>query len=680
MPVTEKVRPNPYLNHIPERDILTPSGKMLTLHNPATMIRELNRTQEELFGALSRITALQVLNPINMPDEWEKKALLIIQKNKEDYTEITEIEGKPYLRKMQPMIMEEGCLKCHAWTKIPVGGIRGGTDFSVALEPYFKIYHQSRLELFLSHLSIWILGIGIIYIFGKRQVVIETELLKTEEEVQKLLTAIEQSPTTIVITDTDGNIQYANPHFSLLTGYSAKEVKGLNPRILNSGFTPRSVYKDLWNSLSNGRTWSGEFINRKKNGEIFYEQAYIAPRDFNGTIINYVAVKLDISERRNLELNLIQSREEAIHANQVKSNFLAMITHEIRTPIHAMMGFTDVLFANHPKPEQLIPLQNMRESGKHLLDIIDSILSIADLENQKLSLNESEFSISELLDELKSEYHSRIIAKGLEFKYSIQTNTGEWVVSDRVKIQKILKNLISNAIKFTESGKIILEVQSTELLENQANWTLSVIDSGKGIPQNHVDSIFDLFTQEDSSISRKYGGLGLGLVICKKYADLLGGDILVESKEKQGSKFSLNFSCKTFNKDLNSISTNPLAWEKIKTLIVEDDILNTLILENFLQEIGFERIDTAEDGAIGWEKIQTEDYDLVITDLHMPNLDGYQLAKKIFQRDSKCPKVIAASADAYEETRKKCFDMGMLAFIPKPFSLKQIKNVIEKVL
>ncbi|MCB1160145.1 MAG: response regulator, partial [Leptospiraceae bacterium] len=183
-----------------------------------------------------------------------------------------------------------------------------------------------------------------------------------------------------------------------------------------------------------------------------------------------------------------------------------------------------------------------------------------------------------------------------------------------------------------------------------------------------------------SSISRKYGGLGLGLVICKKYADLLGGDILVESKEKQGSKFSLNFSCKTFNKDLNSISTNPLAWEKIKTLIVEDDILNTLILENFLQEIGFERIDTAEDGAIGWEKIQTEDYDLVITDLHMPNLDGYQLAKKIFQRDSKCPKVIAASADAYEETRKKCFDMGMLAFIPKPFSLKQIKNVIEKVL
>jgi len=305
--VTERTQPNPYLAHIPDRDVAMPDGGLLTLYNPATMLREIKKAQTELYGTLARITGEEYLNPINAPDEWEKKALSIIKQTREDYSEVTSIDGRPYLRRIQPMMMEEGCMKCHAPTGIPVGEMRGATDIAIPLEQYLAISRSTMFWLELTHAGIWLLGMGAIAFFSRRSTQ-HAEAVRIHQAVlNKFKQAVEQSASGVVITNAEGDIEYINRKFCEINGYTPDEVLGKNPRLLKSGETDATLYEDMWRSLAQGKEWRGEFKNRKKSGEVYWCLESISPIvDKAGEITHYVAVIEDISDRKFAEATIRQ--------------------------------------------------------------------------------------------------------------------------------------------------------------------------------------------------------------------------------------------------------------------------------------------------------------------------------------------------------------------------------------
>ncbi|RZI42559.1 EAL domain-containing protein [Herbaspirillum sp. HC18] len=305
--VTDSTQPNPYLSQIPDRDVALPEGGMLTLLNPATMLREIKSQQNELYGILARITAEKVLNPINAPDEWEKKALGIIKKTRQDFSEVTSIDGVPYLRRIQPMMMEEGCMKCHAWTGIKVGEMRGATDIAIPLAPFQNATVQTQIELSLTHTGIWLLGLGVIGFIYRRSAAHTNALREHQAVLNKFKLAVEQSASGVVITNVSGEIEYINRKFCEINGYTEEEVLGKNPRILKSGETDDAVYREMWDAMSAGKVWRGEFKNRKKSGDVYWCMESISPIvDENGVTTHFVAVIEDINDRKFAEATIRQ--------------------------------------------------------------------------------------------------------------------------------------------------------------------------------------------------------------------------------------------------------------------------------------------------------------------------------------------------------------------------------------
>lgn len=302
VPVTPETPPNPYMAMVPDRDAVTASGKSITLYNPAIVLRMLMATQSELYGIKARITGEQVFNPVNAPDEWERKALDVVKRTLEDYSEITTLDGVPVLRRMQPMIMEEGCLKCHAWTGIKVGELRGATDVAIPLEPYHKLRDEAQRLFLLTHAGLWLAGIFFLVIFTIRRVSVLSEKFRQDEVLRKLNRAVENSASGILITDAQGNIEYVNDRMCEISRYDREQLLGQNPRILKSSETDQSVYQSMWQTLNSGHEWRGELKNRTRDGEVIWcMESISAMKDEQGRVTNYVAVVENVSERKFAE-------------------------------------------------------------------------------------------------------------------------------------------------------------------------------------------------------------------------------------------------------------------------------------------------------------------------------------------------------------------------------------------
>jgi diguanylate cyclase (GGDEF)-like protein/PAS domain S-box-containing protein len=305
--VTPDTPPNPYLAHLPERDIETPGGRKLTLYNPATILRHIMQEQDSLYGIKARITSERYLNPVNAPDEWERRALRKVMETGLDFSEITDIRGKSYLRVMQPMIMEEGCLKCHAGTDTPVGGVGGGTDVSIPLDPYFGLLGESRRAALISHGAVWCAGLAALgFITVRRRRTLEQEV-RVQAQLRKLNAAVEQGASAVLITDAAGTIEYVNHKFVETNGYGPEEAVGRTPRILKADGNDPAVYQDLWRAIKDGQEWRGELINRRKSGETYWCAIVISPiKDEQGRITHFVGVQDDVSERKTTEETIRQ--------------------------------------------------------------------------------------------------------------------------------------------------------------------------------------------------------------------------------------------------------------------------------------------------------------------------------------------------------------------------------------
>lgn len=362
-----------------------------------------------------------------------------------------------------------------------------------------------------------------------------TERKNAEKQLKLLSRAIEQSPVTVVITDKNGNIEYTNPKFTEITGYTIAEVQGKSSRLLQSGKQNDEFYQNLWNTILVGNDWHGEFQNRKKNGELYWESAVISSiLDNQGEIAFFFAVKEDITEKKKMLEDLITSKVKAEESDRLKSAFLANMSHEIRTPMNGILGFADLLKQpNLTATTQKEYISIIEQSGARLLSIINDIVDISKIESGLMKLAYSKTDVNEQIEYIYSFFRPEIEKKGVKISFNTGLPSKEAVINtDSDKIYAVLINLVKNAIKFTPTGSIELGYQKVDNFLQ-----FFVRDTGIGIRPNLLNTIFERFRQGSDFLTRNYEGAGLGLSISKAYVEMLGGKIWVESEEKKGSVF-----------------------------------------------------------------------------------------------------------------------------------------------
>jgi PAS domain S-box-containing protein len=505
---------------------------------------------------------------------------------------------------------------------------------------------------------------------------------KNEHKIQLLSRSVEQSPVIIVITDKEGTIEYVNPAFTTSSGYSSDEITGKNLQTLKSSCQPDETYKNLWETILSGKIWTETLQTKKKSGESYWINVAISPIYKNSDISNFVAVSEDITEKKKMIEDLIAAKEKAEESSRLKTEFLHNMSHEIRTPMNGIIGFSDMLSNKNISNEERTQFAVIiKESSLQLLSIIDDILEISRLETHQASVHLEEFCLNTLLNELHTLFSLKAKEKNLDFKLKTEMdNDKSFITTDKTRMNRILSNLLENAFKFTNKGFIELGYY---LKKDQI--ILYVKDTGIGVLPENLNYIFERFTQEEKELSRKYGGLGLGLSISRENARLLKGEITVESEKNKGSTF---YFSTPYTSSRNSQTEPASGIRKIDTesnisiLLAEDEKINYLYIKTLLKNNTVLKINLLH--AVNGKEaidlcIENPNIDLVLMDLRMPVLDGFEATKEIKSRFPHLP-VIALTAYSTEADRELAFKYGCDDFISKPVYREKLFELIYKYL
>jgi len=413
------------------------------------------------------------------------------------------------------------------------------------------------------------------------------------------------------------------------------------------------------------------------------DDTYIFPDNWEDTDLIVIAdyLKLQI-EKRN---EAVEGKIMAIQAAKAKADFLSMMSHEIRTPLNAVIGIANLLSGEELLPKQLDNLRVLQFSAENLLALINDILDFSKIEAGKIEFEQSELDLHQLVLNLSRANQIKADDNKNQLELIIDKNVPQWVKGDSVRLGQILNNLVSNAVKFTQRGTITIQIKCLEQTTEEAKIFFSVKDTGIGIEAAKQKVIFNGFTQASKDISRKFGGTGLGLSITQKLLEMMGSQICLESEFGKGSDFYFTLS---FPKGkAPNIIENDKQTQKVedltgvRILLVEDNEINQLVASQFLMRWNVALVDIAEDGKVGVEKVRENQYDLVLMDLQMPEMDGYTATTEIRKFNPEIP-IIALTASVMLDSKDLVFEVGMNDFATKPFVpkdlLKKILSYVKK--
>lgn len=540
-----------------------------------------------------------------------------------------------------------------------------------------------------------------------------TKRVEIEQERRLKSSALEAAANGIVLTDRKGSIVWANPAFTDITGYSMEECLGETPRILKSGKHDAKFYKNLWQTILKGDVWQGELINKRKDGSLYTEEMTITPvQNEKGEIIHFIAVKLDVSDRKEAEEALKQAKEEAELASKAKSSFLANMSHELRTPMNGVLGMADILLDTDLNSSQKESAEIILTSGKRLLNLLNDILDFSKIESGNLEIVEESFSLRKSTEETFDLFASAIAKKNINLNYLILDGVPNRIFGDPIRIQQVLLNLIGNAVKFTEDGDIFLKVSkhngkgeksptritadeeellspteieresSTEAYQYRLLFEIS--DSGIGIPEDRQKIIFEEFTQADVSTTKKFGGTGLGLTISRKLVEMMGGSIWLKSVAGEGTTFYFTLEIKKTlspeeeEKEATIVSAG--AFKDLSVLIVDDNPINQKVLEYHFTRWEVEN-QTAGDGFEALSKLKEgQKFDLCILDWAMPGMDGLELALKIQElKLAESPKLVIFSSVNQLLKPEEKEKYGIAAELQKPLKVLALKKILANL-
>ncbi|HZW39874.1 MAG TPA: PAS domain S-box protein [Ignavibacteriaceae bacterium] len=640
-------------------------------------------------------------------------------------------------------------------------------------------------------------------------------LKESENQYRKTFKVIEQSPTSILITDENGNIEFVNKKFLEITGYQYHEVIGKKPSILKSGYTKEEEYKNIWETIVSGKEWKGEFHNKKKNGELFWEFALIAPiKDENGSITNFVAIKeditesklqdakiketetnfqyvwensfdpmrlinedgvvirvneaycklvnktkeelensfysiiyedadnsdyitkfkenfknhsikkkregvlplwdgrkpwaevlnsyifqegkkplvltifRDITERKNSELELIAAKEKAEEMSKIKTNFLNNMSHEIRTPMVGILGFAQILSSEIESPELREMVDEISKSGNRMMNTINSILDLSRIEANKMSLKLIKLNMLNEIEEIVRPLRYIAEQNDLYLKVVCKSNFTNFV-TDKHLYTQIINNLVGNAIKYTRSGGISIEIDKS--INTEGTWAvIKIIDTGIGIPDEAKEIIFEEFRQVSEGLNRQFEGTGLGLTITKKIVTLLKGKIEVNSELGKGSEFIVYLPYEentASGKTIVQTLVNPSLQNKSEAknnlpsvLLVENDSINRTVMNLFLNKIC--KIDLADNGEHSVALAKKNKYAAILMDINLgTGINGLEAAKEIksIPGYEEVP-IVAVTAYAMVGDKERFLANGCTHYISKPFDKETIVNLMSSIM
>jgi PAS domain S-box-containing protein len=679
VPSTNETPPNPYLSHVAERDILTPSGKALTLVNPAYMTRQVHDLGQNKYGLIGHITSLNPIRPENRPDKWETDALIAFEKGKNEITSVRLIDGVKYLRLMRPMITKKECLKCHAKQGYKEGDLRGGISVAVPLSSYETIANKNILNLTVTYVIIIVLGIiSLIITFvvlnkrDYRQKKIEQSLQESEEQHRSI---IQTAMDGFFLADTKGRLLEVNETYCKMSGYSDKELLSMRISQLESIETGHEVENRIQTIISRGED-RFESQHFRKDGTTFEVEVSVQYRSIDGG--QFVSFIRDITKQKKMETLVHQSQKvESI------GTLAGGIAHDFNNILFPIIGNSEMLIEDVPEDSPFkYGLNQIYTGALRASELVKQILTFSRQETGELKLMKLQPIIKEALKLIRA-----TIPTTIAIKQNIQPDCGA-IKADPTQIHQIIMNLATNAYHAMEviGGEMNVRLKKVKIEEPDlfnpdikpgTFACLSISDTGKGMDNELIEKIFDpFFTTKETG-----KGTGMGLSVVHGIVKSMHGTIQIYSEPDKGTDFHVYLPLAEDIKEQQVTHAKTFIQGGSEHILLVDDEKAIVELEqNVLERLGYKvtsRSSSIE--ALEAFRAAPEKFDMVITDMAMPNMSGDKLSVEL---NKILPGIPVLLCTGFSETmsEEKAAYLGIKGFLLKPIVMRDLSHKIREVL
>lgn len=489
-------------------------------------------------------------------------------------------------------------------------------------------------------------------------------------------------------TDAKGKITYVNQKFVEISKFSREELLGVDHKIINSGTHPKKFFKEMWGTILSGGVWRGDIQNKTKQGEYYWVDTQISSiRDMKGKIKGFIAIRVEITGAKKLQLTLKDALAKAEKADEIKTKFIANVSHELRTPLHGILGLANLLQGPINEDSQIKYVGGIKFSGEKLLTLVNELLDVSSINAEEFKLNESQINLKDFLARIEADFSILANEKGIDLIFKLEENFPLYIRGDALRLEQIITNLLGNAIKFTDFGSVKFELEVSYPEIDRCTLFIRISDTGIGVPSEMQGEIFKSFSRVERKDSNIYEGTGLGLKITKELVEKMGGEIQCDSVLGQGSSFSFHLSFK-IDKKKNPLppktvsQSNPsfIKNDWIKILVAEDNEIGQFVIQGLFKNLELD-LTIVSNGNEVMDCLDKDFYHLILMDIQMPEKNGYQTTKEILEKypdPMKRPIIIALTANAYDFDLKKCKSLGMYDFLTKPLEEKfLIQSILD---